>query len=77
MRVLDWKREQADALAAVAQRQYEQACAPVLAGLRIADHRARCRSRLALLRQVRVTMTAQASGDCAPRSLRTKRLTLS
>ena len=27
-----------DALAAEAERQHEQACAPVLAGLRVADH---------------------------------------
>ena len=30
--------EKPDALAAEAERQHEQTCAPVLAGLRIADH---------------------------------------
>ena len=38
MRVLDWK-EQANGLAAVAQGEYEQACSPVSAGVRIAHHR--------------------------------------
>ena len=69
--------QQPDALAAEAERQHEQPRAPVLAGARIADHRAGAVIDLRLLRLVRLMMTAQLPAIALPRSLRTKRLTLS
>ena len=47
------KDQQADRLAAVAQRHDEQPSAPVLAALLVAHHRDRCRSRPGLLLRAR------------------------
>ena len=53
MRELERNDQQADRFAAVAQRHHEQTGPPVLAALRIAHHRDRCRNRPGLLLRVR------------------------
>ena len=68
--------EQANGLAAVAEREHEQARAPVAAGVRIADHRAAAVVDLRLLAGWRDDDRTAGLRSLLPRSWRTKRLTL-
>ena len=67
--------QQSNRLATPAQRQNKQPRAPVLAAVGIAHHRPRAVVNLRLFTGL-VSMIARASGDTAPRKLRTNRLTL-
>ena len=69
------EHQEADRLAAVAESQHEQAHAAVLAAVRVAHHGAGAVIDL-VSSPGAVSITAQASLDEPPSSLRTKRLTL-
>src|SRR5438445_8418866 len=67
--------QQAYGLTAIAERQHEQSCASIFAGLRIADHRAGAVIDLGLFSWRGKDYRTRLQG-WFPRSLRTKRLTV-